>query len=209
VSDQALAFSWQVIASVALMGVLGITMSRKIGIPEMWDEKISNRQRLLIPFVAGLIYGLAPIVPELLGMEGRLHPLAIGSDIHVEFPLSIPFYTYGAIFLEVFLRLFTLSFLVWLLSYILLRNRWRTPIFWLADIAVALYEPLPYLMEDIQAAANPMQVTSAVVTILIGPLFLANVFSGYLFKKYGFLASLIMRLSFYLVWHIIYGGLTT
>jgi hypothetical protein len=42
-----------------------------------------------------------------------------------------------------------------------------------------------------------------------GDAFLANVVSGWLFKKYGFLAPLVMRLSFYLVWHIIYGGLIT
>jgi len=41
----------------------------------------------------------------------------------------------------------------------------------------------------------------------IEPLFLANVVLGWLFRKYGFLAALVMRLSFYLVWHIIYGGL--
>jgi hypothetical protein len=41
----------------------------------------------------------------------------------------------------------------------------------------------------------------------IEPLFLANVATGWLFRKYGFLAALVLRLSFYLVWHIIYGGL--
>jgi hypothetical protein len=41
----------------------------------------------------------------------------------------------------------------------------------------------------------------------IEPLFLSNVVTGWLFRKYGFLAALVMRLSFYLVWHIIYGGL--
>jgi hypothetical protein len=207
-SDQSAAFAWPTIAGVAIMGLVGIAMSRKIGIPEIWDEKISNHQRFLIPLLAGLVYGAITVAPEILGISGALHPLAVSSGVHVEFPLSIPFYAYGAIFLEVLLRLFALSFLVWLLSYAVLRNRWRTAIFWIADIAVALYEPMPYLMEDIQTAAGPPQIISAIMTTILGPLFLANVFSGYLFKKYGFLASLVMRLSFYLVWHIIYGGLT-
>jgi hypothetical protein len=207
-SDQSAVFTWPIIAGVAVMGLLGMAMSRKIGIPEIWDERISNRQRFVIPLLAGLVYGVITVVPELMGTAGALHPLAVNSSVHVEFPLSIPFYTYGAIFLEVFLRLFTLSFLVWLLSYVALRDRWRTAIFWLADIAVALYEPLPYLLEEIEAAAGPAQIISAVISTILGPLFLANVFSGYLFKKYGFLASLVMRLSFYLVWHVIYGGLT-
>ena len=43
--------------------------------------------------------------------------------------------------------------------------------------------------------------------ILVGPLFIANVVAAYIFRKYGFLAPLVMRLSFYLIWHIIYGGL--
>ena len=53
------------------------------------------------------------------------------------------------------------------------------------------------------AIADP----SVVIKWATEPLFIANVVSAYLSRKYGFPAPLVMRFSFYLVWHIIYGGL--
>ena len=67
---------------------------------------------------------------------------------------------------------------------------------------VALYEPLPYMTD----ALHHTGVLSS-LRIFVGPLFAANLIAAYIFRKYGFLAPLVMRLSFYLIWHIIYGGL--
>jgi hypothetical protein len=62
-------------------------------------------------------------------------------------------------------------------------------------------------LEKQLASASGFAVVLVLLKWLIEPLFLANVVTGWLFRKYGFLAAVIMRLSFYLVWHIIYGGL--
>ena len=100
------AFAPLTILIVAVMGLLGLLLARRTGFPEIWDERISNRQRFLIPCVIGLVYGLATVGPLMLGISNRVHPLAVSSDVHVKFPLSIPYYTYGALFLEILLRLF-------------------------------------------------------------------------------------------------------
>lgn len=104
------------------------------------------------------------------------------------------------------LRLFTIPLLVWLFSNVILRGKGRTPVFWIAVIVAALYEPLPHMQEDF-AAVSGAGVLITALKWTIEPLFLANVIAGWLFKKYGFLAAFVMRLSFYLIWHIIYGGL--
>ena len=197
-ADQEGAFYWTTILVVALMGFIGLFLSRRTGFPEIWDAGISNRQRFLIPTLIGLIYGVITI----------LHDLPKPSPVHLDLPLSIPFYIYGAILLETMLRLFAISLLVWLISSVLLRGRWQTQVFWFAVIVTALYEPLPFIREDFSAAL-PIAYGSIILKWATETLFSANVVSGWLFKKYGFLAPLVMRLSFYLVWHIIYGGLTT
>jgi hypothetical protein len=201
------AFAPLTILIIAVMGLLGLLLARRTGFPEILDERISTRQRFLIPCVIGLVYGMATIGPLLLGNSNRLHPLAVSSDVHVKFPFSIPYYTYGALFLEIFLRLFCLPLLVWLISNLVLRGRGQTAAFWFAALVVAMYEPMPYLTQDL---ANNTFAGSVwvVLKIITGPLFISNVAAAYLFRRYGFLAPVVMRLSHYLIWHVIYGGLT-
>jgi len=199
-SDQAGAFSWVTILTIAALGFIGLVLSKRTGFPDIWDTRISNRQRFLIPAIIGVVYGVITVLEEFIG--ARSHPFQLSSDFNVKFPLSIPFYAYGAIFLEILLRLFAIPFLVWLLSNVVLRHRWQTQVFWLVAVLAALYEPLPYMT----AALKHTGIISALM-ILVGPLFVANLVAAYIFRKYGFLAPLVMRLSFYLIWHIIYGGL--
>lgn len=200
-------FSPLTILTLAVMGFVGLLLARRTGFADIWDEKVSNRQRFLIPGIVGLIYGLVTIAPLLLGASNRLHPLATGSDVHVKFPLSIPYYTYGALFLEIFLRLFCVPLLVWLFSNMLFSGRWQTLVFWIAALLVAFYEPLPYMMEDFTGKTLPGSLYVVFRTVT-GALFISNVIAAYLIRKFGFLAPVVMRLSHYLIWHIIYGGLT-
>lgn len=195
-AEQEGAFSWVTIMAIALMGFIGLILARRTGFPELWDKEVSNRQRFLIPTVIGLVYGVITVIIDLQNP----------APVHLKLPLSILFYTYGALFLEIMLRLFTIPLVVWLGSNLLLRGKWQTIVFWLAVIIAALYEPLPHIREQLNNVSGV-----AVLIVLskwaIQPLFLANVVTGWLFRKYGFLAAFVMRLSFYLVWHIIYGGL--
>jgi len=195
-AEQASAFYWTTILLIAAMGFVGLILSRRTGFPEIWDTKVSNRQRFLIPTLIGLLYGVITVLKD----------LPEPSPVHLRLPHSIIFYAYGAIFLEIMLRLFAIPFVVWLISNVILRGKWRTQVFWIAVIVAALYEPLPYIREQL-SSAPAIAAPSIMIEWATETLFLANVLSGWLFRKYGFLAPLTMRLSFYLVWHIIYGGL--
>jgi hypothetical protein len=195
-ADQEGAFSWVTILSIAAMGSVGLILARRTGFPEIWDKKVSHRQRFLIPAFIGLLYGVITVIKD----------LPDPSPVHLKLPLSIPFYTYGALLLEIMLRLFAIPLLVWLLSNVILRGRWQKQIFWLAVVVASLYEPLPHIREQLAGAAA-VAAPAILLKWVTEPLFLANVVSGWLFRKYGFLAPLMLRLSFYLVWHIVYGGL--
>lgn len=195
-ADQEGAFSWITISAIAVMGLIGLVLTRQTGFPEIWDTKVSNRGRFLIPAAIGLVYGAIRVIQDLPNP----------APIHLDLPLSILFYAYGALLLEIMLRLFAITLLVWLFSNVILRGRWQTQVFWVAAIIAALYEPLPFMREQLSAVSG-LAVLITIIKWAIEPLFLANVISGWLFRKYGFLAAFVMRLSFYLVWHIIYGGL--
>ena len=195
-AEQESAFRWTTIAVIALLGLIGLVLSRTTGIPDIWDSKVSVRQRFLLPTIIGLVYGVITVIRD----------LPSPSPVHLKLPLSIAFYTYGAVFLEILLRLFAIPFLVWLISNLILRGRGQTPVFWIAVVIAALYEPLPHITRDLTGVTTA-SIPLILVKWIVQPLFLANVISGWLLKKYGFLAPLTLRLSFYLVWHIIYGGL--
>lgn len=192
-ADQEGAFSWLTIISVSVLGFIGLVLSRRAGFPDLWDAAVSNRQRFLIPALVGLVYGVVTV----------LYDLPDPAAVHLGLPSSVPFYAYGATLLEILLRLFAVTFLVWLISNVIFRGRLQTPVFWLAAVLAALYEPLPYLTN----AFNTRGTLAALGVLFTAPLFAGNLVAAYLFRKYGFLAALTMRLSFYLVWHIIYGGL--
>jgi hypothetical protein len=195
-ADQEVAFSWTTILAITGMGFIGLILARRTGFPEIWDTSVSNRQRFLIPTAIGLVYGVIRVIQD----------LPSPAPVHLQLPLSVPFYAYGALLLEIMLRLFAIPLLVWLFSNVILGGRWQTQVFWIAAIIAALYEPLPFMREQLSGVSG-LAVPIILIKWAIEPLLLANVVSGWLFRKYGFLAALVMRLSFYLVWHIIYGGL--
>ena len=192
-ADQEGAFSWLTIITVSALGFIGLMLARRAGFPDFWDAAISHRQRFLIPALVGLLYGVVTL----------LYDLRAPAAAHLKLPSSIPFYTYGATLLEIMLRLFAVTFLVWLISNVILRGKWQTQIFWLAAIIAALYEPLPSLTNIF----NTRGMLAALGLLVTAPLFAGNLVAAYLYRKYGFLAALTMRLSFYLVWHLVYGGL--
>ncbi|MCI0423189.1 MAG: hypothetical protein L0312_28860 [Acidobacteria bacterium] len=194
-ADQEVAFYWTTILVVASMGFAGLVLSRRTGFPDIWDARISSRQRFFIPTLVGLAYGIETVLRDLPNPR----------PVHLQLPLSVPFYAYGAVLLETMLRLFAVTFLTWLVSNVILRGRWQAPAFWISAVVAALYEPLPFIQGEL-SAAPAIAAPSIIIKWATEPLFIANVALAYLYRKYGFLAPLVMRLSFYLVWHILYGG---
>jgi hypothetical protein len=47
----------------------------------------------------------------------------------------------------------------------------------------------------------------AVIDFPIQPLYFSNVFEGWLLLRFGWIAPIIFRISFYVVWHMLFGGL--
>lgn len=198
VAEQASAISWSLIFLVIVMGYLGYFMSLKIDVARIWDDNVSNFQRFGIPTITGFIYGLVTIFNDY--REHVNHPHQISEKSHVSFPHSLVFYSFGDVFLEVFLRLFGISLIVWLFSHLIFRKRFEVVIFWIAAVITSWYEISAYI---------GTYTFSTVAWGILTPLFISNMVEAYEFKKYGFWAPLAFRFVFYIVWHVIWGSLIT
>ena len=181
--------NWLFIIVFGLLGFLGLKLSRSVGFPEMWESEISNKQRFLIPAVVGLAIGFITVIEDVVNPSAKNF-----SPLFVRLPLFI----YGAIVVEIFLRLFLLSFLVWVLSFIFKGQRGKSTAFWIAAVFVSLFEPLLFFADE--------GVVGVVGIIVVFRLFAANLIAAYLFKRSGFIAPFVMRFFDYLVWHIIWQG---
>jgi hypothetical protein len=87
--------------------------------------------------------------------------------------------------------------LLWLVSTLLLRGRWQQPIFWVLAALTSLIEPLT---QDMEALALGAPMFAAVIARGFG----LNFIQATLFRKYGWLAAILMRVAFYVVWHMLY-----
>jgi hypothetical protein len=199
--DQASAFSWPIVLGVIALGALGFAADRSIGMPEPFTDARRDATGAWVSIAFGVAYGLYTIADSLMGSER--HPYLNAVDWpHVLLPWSIPFYLFGAILLEFMLRLGLLCVLVWLAHVLVLRRHFRLAVFWIVACVVATYEITPYLADEI-AAGN----WGAVALGALQPLYWTNVLEAGLLLRYGWIAPIIFRVAFYLVWHVLYGGL--
>ncbi len=198
--EQASAFTWQAIVTVLALGTAGLFAEGALRLPRPGEDTKRDRLALAWATIAGIAYGLITIGLDFV--DRYQHPLAPGSSVHMPLPWSIPFYVFGAIFLELLLRLGAICIAVWLISSLLLRRRHFNAVFWTVTCLVALYEILPHLLHDI-TQKNWIAIASTPVQ----PLYFSNVFEGWLLLRFGWFAPILFRLTFYAVWHILYGGL--
>jgi membrane protease YdiL (CAAX protease family) len=187
------------------LGLIGLKLAQKLGFADLWDPAVSNRQRFLIPALAGAAIGLLFILIDLLfqGWHG-LGPLP-----HPPFPTSIVASIAAAIGEEVIFRLFFISFWVWLVSAaVLFKGRWQTPIFWIVAVVSALlfsFGHLPSLMflygfESFQAVPLALLVE---MVVLNGSL---SLLAARYFRIYGFLAAVSIHFWVDVVWHVMWGA---
>jgi hypothetical protein len=185
--------SWVAVVLAAALGFVALKLAQRTGFPDMWDEKISNQQRFVIPVLFGLGFAVIQII---------LVTLVLRLDIPmVKFPLSIPVYLFGGIILEIFYRLIPMVFLVWLISNLLLRKRWQEQVFWVVAILLCLVEPVMQAIGMYQMGIITDILLTAILFVFV---FAGNLIPTYFFRKYGFLAAIVWRLTDYLIWHIIW-----
>ena len=54
--------SWLGILLVAGLGFLALKLAPRAGFPDLWDERVSNRQRFMLPIVVGIAFGIGQVI---------------------------------------------------------------------------------------------------------------------------------------------------
>ena len=201
IKGQTEAFSWPLISAVLLFGFAGLFADRASGLPDPLADRRRERQGLFWSVLTGVVYGLITIVVDLARHPRHVLSTASAWD-HVAWPWSVPFYFFGGVFLEFLLRLGALCILFWFVHKVVLRGRGRAVVFWMIAAIVALYEIMPFIQHNIAAKQ-----WDRVALFVVEPLYLSNVFEGWLLWRFGWLTPIVFRLAFYLIWHVLYGGL--
>ena len=185
------------------LGFLGLKLSSKLGFPDVWDSRVSNRQRFLIPAFIGAGIGIFFIVADVI--FSQFHTL--GPLPHPQFPASIIASLTAGIGEELIFRLFFISFWVWLISYAILKRKWQNQIFWTVAILSALafsagHIPGLMILFDL-TTVNEIPPALMIEIILLNGV--VSLFAAYYFRKYGFLAPVGIHFWTDVIWHVIWG----
>src|SRR4030095_16906808 len=200
VASQEELFGWPLIGFCALAGGISVWLGPRVGLPGLWDAGISTRKRLLLPALVGVGLGAVNLIVQVF--TGGVKALAAAANvptINVEFPASLLFYSSGAIILETVYRLILIAVPLWLIANVVLRKRGHTPVFWALALLVSALEPL-----------EQMRILTGHVELMVvwgAATYGMNVLEAHLLRAYGFLAPLVCRQAYYLVWHVAGGAL--
>lgn len=189
--------NWLLIIIYVILGYIALRFFEKnAGFPEILDKEINFKEQFLIPLIFGLFFGLGAIFFDLI------NPFKVPQ---LPLPISIPYWIFIGITDEIFWRLFLLTFLIWVISYKLLNDNKQDQVFW----GVAIFESIIYII--IQVVLFSSFVGEITFLVLLQIVIISGgyiVVACYCYRKGGFLAVIVLRLTQYTVYHIIYGGLT-
>jgi hypothetical protein len=187
------------------LGLLGFLLARKLGLPEIWDAAVTNRQRFLIPALVGIAIGLLIILGDVI-----FSPInGMGHFPHPPFPTSLIAAITAGIGEETLFRLFFTSFWTWLVSRVILRGRWQTPVYWIVSVLAAIafgVSHMPGIM-FLQGWTDFSQVPPVLLVEIIFLNGILGMAAAWLFKKFGFLAPVGVHLWADIVWHVLWGAL--
>jgi len=197
---QAAVFAWPMIGALTVLGLGGLWLARRCGLPGFWNPGLPASRKWLPPVLLGVGFGLLAIgIDVLTGWTDAIERKLGIPSIHIDFPASLLIYPGGAVIVNVIYYLIPIPLLLWLVSSVLLRGRFREPVFWTVAAAVAAIEPLTQDLSE----PGPAWV---VLLVLLSD-YALNFAQAALFRRGGFLATVLLRVSFYLIWHVAWGAL--
>jgi hypothetical protein len=174
------------------MGIPFLFLMPKAGIPEFWESQISLKNKVWLPVMIGLAFGLGDLLIVEYGLAHPPHKVL--PPYTQPFPYSLFLFFSGAFEIEVFYRLIPIV-LVLFFAHHYAKEKAIPPMFWGIALITSLREPLE------QFPSGPSWFI--LYALLSG--FAMNFIQAIFLKKSGFISSLLVRLSHYLIWHILNG----
>jgi len=197
-SQQAV-FAWPALALWGVLGAAGLWFTHAAGLPGAWDSRVPNSRRLLWPVLTGLAFGVVQVAFDLVTRYTQLLANFYNEPaVNIVFPANVLIYPAASVIVEVLYRLLPLPLLLWLISRVILRGRASNTVFWVLAILTSLLEPVTQNL-----GAGPV-LGPAVLAGSLALGFAFNLGQAVLLGRYGVLASILMRVAFYVVWHMVY-----
>lgn len=177
---------------ILFLGVPFIFLLKQTRIPEFWQTNISFKNRIWLPALIGVIFGILDVIV----IKGILHPEPYSElpPFLQPFPYSIFLYFSGALEVEVFYRLIPIVLVLFIFSKIK-KGKFQNQAFWVMAVLTSLREPIEQMSSGTYWFIGYALITG----------FAMNFIQAIYFKKSGFIANLSLRLGHYLIWHILLG----
>jgi hypothetical protein len=162
------------------------------GLPAIADTHPNILRMYTTVLLLGIAFGLA----DVLIIKVLMHPQPYTSlpPFLQPFPYSIFLYCSGALEIELWYRMIPMTLLLFLGNK-WIAQKWQHHFFILVAVLTALREPL-----EQWPSGDWWFLVYAFTTG-----FAMNFLQAWYYKKAGFLASLLLRLGHYLIWHILLG----
>lgn len=174
------------------IGIPFLFLFKKAGLPNFWEKNISFENKVFIPLMIGLLFGILDVIV----WKFTVHPEPYDElpPFLQPFPYSLFLFFSGAFEIEVFYRLIPLTIIL-IIGQWYAKGKYSTYFFYAAVVLTSLREPLEQLPNE--------GIVLIMYSFISG--FLMNALQAIYFKNAGFLASLFIRLGHYMIWHILLG----
>jgi len=195
---QAAIFGWGNLVIFSTSGLVGVFLSLRTGFSVAWAGEHPFKQTILIPATIGFGIGILMVSIDLLTEFTKLIAARHGvAQQFTNFPSMLFIFTAASIIVEVVYRLFLIPLLLWIISNLILKTKAQSMVFWILAVLTSLLEPLGQYPD--------LQVVPGLLTILLALIYFGiNLTQAGFFRKYGFLAAIMIRMGFYFVWHVLY-----
>jgi hypothetical protein len=199
--------SFRAMLIIGLLGLIGIFFLNLSSLRGLWDDDLSAYQKLLIPFVAGVVIGfinllMRQFIPIDAVIERFIKSMGAES-IDPTLVGAILGYFSGGILINIIYFLILIPPVVYFLSDRLLKGRRQALVFWSIALPLAFWEPLtnPPLAFTMEA----FKTFGAIVIIVFGAAF--TVLQAWFMRRFGFVALVCVRLGLYSITHVSYENL--
>ena len=203
VPQQAAVFSWKSVIFIAAIALLGSGFAHIVGFPGMWEKEASNGGRIWLPLAIGIILGVALLIVDRATGFAHTDAMTFGvPSLSLPFGYAAFFQLFASVSAAVLYYLFALAFTVWFIGTLLLSRHWPSQVFWILAVFVSLLEPWNIASRNHWALVRLASAPAGIVAVL-ALIYVMDFAAIVLFRRFGFTAALILRVSTIAVWHII------
>jgi len=129
-----------------------------------------------------------------------LNKIVFSENINILFPKSLLFYPVIGFVAEIIFHIFPFTLLVLLIRYFLKKPN-KNKIIWLSILIVSLIEPIFHIVN----MDSGQQYSFWLLGYIGIHICLFNLLQLYTLKNNGFIAMYLLRMIYYLIWHILWG----